>query len=573
LQRFRGFLAAEVLPDQHVAVVGEPRAGRTDLLTGLRRALDPASTTARLDPLDVHRPLPVLEDGEERPLTEVEVTLVDLGSALEQDLDGRLELLDPATGLPAEASQADTAVHGLRLCYRLRYDEASGTGSHWVDYPRWSEPAYDSWVRATRAERALLPFVVLDRAAPLQLRAEGRLRALLNERDAKGLEAVLIDLREEVAAATDRLSATLPVRAGVREVLNTGPALLLQMSNPNPEDQVGFQAEDGSTAALLRAVQPALKLDAAGVLPLRSHGSTTAGILAAAEAAAAATDPEAVVLADDFGDDLDASAAEYLAAVLRRSAGQVWLSTRRPEVVRAFRAEELLRLTRHDGRRRHHQLQPPTDRKARAARRQLLPQLLAAMSAETVALLEGPHDLEGYTALADRRLRRSNKPPPAAYGVRLIAPAGADGGKDKLPVLARLAGELGFRVRVAVDGDAPNVDAALLTELQTVAETVVRLPDRTAVERALVAGLPDGSVTSALQDLSDAFGLGLSLAGLDTAALRKLAIEKIKTKPGLHQAWVDLLPRNSLPPLAVKLLEVLCAAPTAAGTLVQLADR
>lgn len=30
-----------------------PRAGQTDLLTGLRRALDPASTAARLDPLDV----------------------------------------------------------------------------------------------------------------------------------------------------------------------------------------------------------------------------------------------------------------------------------------------------------------------------------------------------------------------------------------------------------------------------------------------------------------------------------------------------------------------------------------
>lgn len=84
LQRFRGFLAAEILPDQHVAVVGEPRAGRTDLLTGLRRVLDPTSTAARLDPLDVHRPLPTLEAGEERPLTEVEVTLVDLGSALEQ---------------------------------------------------------------------------------------------------------------------------------------------------------------------------------------------------------------------------------------------------------------------------------------------------------------------------------------------------------------------------------------------------------------------------------------------------------------------------------------------------------
>ncbi|MCW2913170.1 MAG: hypothetical protein JWN52_1238 [Actinomycetia bacterium] len=50
--------------------------------------------------------------------------------------------------------------------------------------------------------------------------------------------------------------------------------------------------------------------------------------------------PGAVVLADDFGDGLDAGAAEYLAALLRRKSGQAWLGTRRPEVVRAFEATE-----------------------------------------------------------------------------------------------------------------------------------------------------------------------------------------------------------------------------------------
>jgi len=56
-------------------------------------------------------------------------------------------------------------------------------------------------------------------------------------------------------------------------------------------------------------VQPTLDLDAAGTLPLSSHGSTTAAILAAAEAAAAAQGDNAIVLADDFGDQLDAASA------------------------------------------------------------------------------------------------------------------------------------------------------------------------------------------------------------------------------------------------------------------------
>lgn len=92
--------------------VGESRAGRTDLITALRRVLDPRSTAARPNLLDVHRPLPASSDEQPLPLTEVEVTLLDLGKALEQDLDDRLEVLNPQTGLPAEEADADEAVMG-----------------------------------------------------------------------------------------------------------------------------------------------------------------------------------------------------------------------------------------------------------------------------------------------------------------------------------------------------------------------------------------------------------------------------------------------------------------------------
>jgi hypothetical protein len=73
------------------------------------------------------------------------------------------------------------------------------------------------------------------------------------------------------------------------------------------------------------------------MLTLSSHGSTAVAVLAAAEALLLAASVEgAIVLGDDFCDGLDAATAEHFAAVLRAQAAQVWLTTRWPEVMRAF---------------------------------------------------------------------------------------------------------------------------------------------------------------------------------------------------------------------------------------------
>lgn len=568
LQRFRGFESAEINVASDVVVVGEPRAGRTDLVEAIRRVLDVRSTSSRVDPLDIHRPLPPTGPA---PLTEVEVTLVDLGASLEQLLDNRLETVDPSTGLPATPARAASAELGVRLCYRARYDEITGIGEHWVDFPKGSDPAADQFARAPRVEREALPVLILDKAAPLQLRAEGVLRGLIAEASPAALDTALADLRQQVSAATDALSVSPPVRDQVAAVMGDGAAQLLEITDPHPANAVSFAAEDGSTAALLRAVQPALELDAAGSLPLSSHGSTAASILSMAEAALSASAPQAVLVVDDFGDQLDASAAEYLAGMLRRDAGQVWLSTRRPEAVRGFRPEEILRLTRSHGARRQHQLTPSTDRKERAVRRQLQLVLLPAMSSRTVALLEGVHDLEGYSAVSDRQLRVSGKAPPAAYGVRLVASAVGDGGKESLPRLARLAVELGFHVFVVLDNDGPGTDAALLTDLQAVAELVVRLPTRTAVERALVAGLSTGTVRTTLTWLDSEYALGLDVPAITDAHLERQAAKALKMKSGLHQPWVDALPVRSAPPLAVAVLDALRVGPSA-GSLLEIPD-
>jgi putative ATP-dependent endonuclease of OLD family len=557
LQRFRGFEAAEILVSGHVAVVGEPRAGRTDLTEALRRVLYDRSTSSRVDPLDIYRPPPAADPP---PLTEVEVTLVDLGDPLEQLLDPRLEAIDPATGMPAEPASAADAVLGVRLCYRARYDDQTGIGEHWVDYPKASNPLAGQFARAPRTEREALPVVSVDRSMPLQLRAEGFFRALISESTPTEFETALELLRGQVSAATAALSASTPVRQQAAALMHQGAAQILEVQGAHPENAISFAAEDGSTASLLRAIQPALELDAAGPLPLSSHGSTATDVLSLSEAALSASAPQSILIVDDFGDRLDAASAEYMAAKLRRDAGQVWLSTRRPEAVRAFRPEEILRLTRSHGTRQHHQLPVTTDRKERAVRRHLQLLLLPAMSARAVALLEGVHDLEGYSAVADRQLRVAGQPPPAAFGVRLVAAAGGEGGKDMLPRLARLAAALGFRIRAVLDNDGPGTDVALLSELQATAEVVIRLPNRTAVERALIAGLPASVVRANLTWLNDEYELNLDLPALSDADLPKEAARALKAKSGLHQPWVDALPSGQAPPLAVGVLAALRAA-------------
>lgn len=96
LLRFRGFTEQVIMPGRQVVVVGEPRAGSTDLITGLRRGLDPRSAqNPDLD--DLHRPLPELTSGQEPAVTEVEVTLLGLGELLSSPHASRSATSDDAT--------------------------------------------------------------------------------------------------------------------------------------------------------------------------------------------------------------------------------------------------------------------------------------------------------------------------------------------------------------------------------------------------------------------------------------------------------------------------------------------
>jgi hypothetical protein len=261
---------------------------------------------------------------------------------------------------------------------------------------------------------------------------------LANDPDPNALSETLQEFAENIADATQTLAESDEVQAALKLVTEHGARRLLELDPSDPTAAIGFTAEDGSLAALLRAVQPTLNLDTAGALPMSAHGSTTAAILAAAEASAAAQAGDAILIADDFGDQLDAASGEYLATRLRRQAGQLWLTTRRPEVPRAFETTELLRLTRSTGSRQAFQLSRSPDRKERVRRRHLFTLFGPAMSARTVVLLEGPHDMETYTTVSRQQFRDENTAPLSAFGMRLVpaSAGGGEGGKQELRKIA-----------------------------------------------------------------------------------------------------------------------------------------
>ncbi|MGP3732994.1 hypothetical protein ACTWJ9_07200 [Streptomyces sp. GDS52] len=562
---FRGWKSLDLRPRDHAVVAGVPRAGRSDVIEALARVLDPDAAHAP-SLSDLHQSVPVEGEGEGESsqsgdglegalfesaeslwvsTAEVEVTLSDLDPEVEQLVDGHLQPLD-AWGSASESDEANpSAPQCVRLTYRLSYDRETEALESVVYYPAGSNPETGKFARVPAAVRRALPVITLNAGVPLQLRAGGNLRRYVEERDPKAAVAAFEVLRDAVSQAVADLSADLAITEAVDAVLAVGGTGKRLGDRPITAGDIGFLAEDGSVSALLRTLRAALRLDAAGPLALANHGSTVTAVLSMAEAMLLADVPGAVVLADDFGDQLDAATAEHLASLIRNRSGQAWLSTRRPEVARAFEPGEVVRLVRHGGQRVHHQLPQVSDRKQLVAHRQLHTQLLPALTAPVIAVTEGPHDV-AVLGMANRRYPPSRLPL-SAYGVRLVAAGtGADGGIDQVPQIADLAKQLGFRVVGVVDADKPSQQsAAQLDKVEKSCDVVIRLPEKTAVERAITAGVSLAHLAAASSVLT-AFGQQDPLSAEATErTVTKLCV--MLHGKSLHEPFLDALYRELQP--------------------------
>ncbi|MHB8431625.1 MAG: OLD family protein [Acidimicrobiales bacterium] len=573
IQNFRGFDAIDVIPRGHVLLVGEPRAGRSDLLAALGKVFEVDAT--RLDELDFHLKDTTQDIG-------IEVTIGDLDELLEQRFLDQLEFWNPESttllqGVEDPAAIPAGATSVIRLAYRGRWDDADERGAQYVYWPKFSTPEIDDLRRVTREDRAWLPFHRFASGRPLNLAPRGLLRSALDQTEAEALGEALQGMRDGI----DHLSAELSLADPVIGALSaTFEVLRPYFGIDDPvQDIVRFLPDEGSLSGLLRALAPALDLgEGFGHLPLSRHGSTTHSQVASAEAIATASHHRSVVVVDDFGDALDASSAERLAALLRDQAGQVWLSTRRAETARSFEVTELVRLTRSlpgvTPRRAAHRGVEPASRAERVAARELHRQILPAMTARALIVTEGPHDTAAYGALAERLELEADVAPPQAYGVRLVDAGSTSGGIDQVARVARLAHNLGFRVVAMIDYDRNEGQAAAqLAEIQAASDAVVRMPKGRAVERALLEGIPDDEIVAAITTLNQTYSLSLppDWQTLTGGELAKEAISVLKSNGGLHAQFLYALP-TALPPLATAALRAAtdCARAIAHDAMVQL---
>jgi putative ATP-dependent endonuclease of OLD family len=556
VDHFRGFDHIEVVPRGHVLLVGEPRSGRTDLLAALGKVLE--TDIGRLDELDFHR-------GDTAHDVSIEITLGDLDHEIRQRFLDQLEFWDPdvgslLVGVADPAALGAQAVPVVRLGYRGRWDPDEERADQTIYWAKTSDPSTDALRRVSRSDRSALPYVRLTTGRPLSLAARGALRASLDSTDADAVGDALREISHGIEQLSTKLSRAAPVITALDGIIEP---LRAYLGVDYPVDElVLFLPEGGSLSALMRALAPALDLhDGAGHLPLARHGSTTLAQVASAEAIITSARSGAVILVDDFGDTLDAASAQRLATLLRRGHGQVWLSTRRPETARAFEADELVRLTRGTAgggsSRLVHYGRVPTTRAERVAARELHRQILPAMTAKALLVVEGPHDVASYGSLSERREADQGVLPPEAYGIGIIDAGSTDGGIDKVARVADLARRLGFRVVVLIDYDNDDALAASrLAAAQAAADAVVRFPKGVAIELAILDGLSDSEIIDALRHLNAAYMLPLPAGwqSLTGAALKTAAREALKSNNGLHAHFIGALP-TTLPALASAALD------------------
>jgi putative ATP-dependent endonuclease of OLD family len=558
---FRGFDHLEIEPHGHVLLLGEPRAGRTDLVSAIDLVLA-VDGPRGLTEFDFH-------NGDlTRPIT-IEATVIKLSDDQQQQFLDRLDLFDtepwaltPVLGGPGNIPPS--AEPAMRVGYHARWDPDEQTtvqNRYWV---KGSDPDAEQFARIGRADRMAFGYLPLAGRRPLNVAPRGGLRSLIDSRDqTRELTTLLEDTAEAIGAVADTLASSQPVAGALADVLEllrsplaiTGPV----------DDLVRLTPDGGSLAAMLRGLVPTLDLDdGAGRLPLARHGSTTTAAVEAAELVTQGQVSKAIVTVDDFGDTLDGPTAQHLSEQLRRNVGQLWLSTRWPDAARGFYLNEVYRLSRRRGangvERRLNQA-PTPERRDVPAHRELHRQLLAATSARTIVIVEGPHDLAGYRAV-ERILTFGGAVGMAAHGARMIDP-GPQGGITACIPLARLARQLGFQTIVVCDYDRNEEDAQnRLDQLVAEADHVVRLSKGCAIESALL-DLDRDALVAAYTQLAESYTLSLPSGweSLDLGALQQHGFTVLKSNSGLH-AQFAYATGTPVANLARRVLEavVACAA-------------
>jgi putative ATP-dependent endonuclease of OLD family len=563
IENFRGFASFETAFRTHVVLVGEPGAGRSDLIEGLIRTLDPESLRGRRGTeLDLH------ELDRSRPAM-VEVTIGDLSDGVRSALFNQLEFWDRetetlVTALPAGAAPEPPRHEPVvRFGYRLAIEDDQP--SELVFYPKFADPSRGSYPRVSGNERSLIPFFWQRglTSKPLDLAGRGELRGLIDRQTGEEFGDSVDRFMSEVETAAAAFSSQDRVAAALEAVLAPLRSVRRFDETRSAAELIAFLPDGGAPSGLLRSLAAAITLlDSPEHLPAVRHGATLLAALRGGtlQAVASAIDG-AIVAIDDFGGEFDPFLARHLAGELRRSAGQLIAASHSPAVASAFATDDVVRLHRTAGVRLASRASIPSTRADRISARYLTSALVEAFNASAVAIVEGHHDRLAYRAVAERAVAIGRLSSLDAAGITFVEAEG-DG---EAPKVARAARDLGIFAIVVLDNDRGE-PAATDTEVQSclaTADAVVRLPPRTAVEDLLLDGVPDAELVRVFRELDLAFGdlaLPLNWDSLPTADLRRLLSKTLHNRPGsLHAAYVWELDEAQLPATGIATLERLRA--------------
>ena len=564
---FRGFSRLTLRPNGHVVIMGEPRSGRSDLIEALGRVLDAESlrtrVTSELDFYNLDTSTPI----------RIAATLAGLDLEVEQQFFENLEFWDKANeqllpeSLALDALEIDQYELVLRLEYWARWLPSEERCEEWIHYPKASDPDSDYFVRASRRAISELGYGALKWGSQkvLELRPRSTFRRVIADSDGDDFAAALESYVEEVRQAARNFMGSQQVRSAIEEVIDPISAQF-GVSMTESSEAIGFEPEGGSTSGLLRSLGPTVDMgDEVGHLPAWRRGSTSMGLLRLAEVMAVARLGKGIYAIDDLGDALDSGSAAHIASAIRKRSGQVWVSTRVASVAEVFEPQEVVRLGRDSGGERFsRQGRLPTSKEERMVMKHWHRDLLPALSYRSVIIVEGPHDFTALHALALRMANDLEHPLLATHGIALInAGSSGDGGYASVLRLSGIAKSLGLRVIGVIDGDVDAGPTTFVNNNQTLADVVVRLPDRVAIEEALLKGVPVHEAKLSLRDASTSIGASYreDLDQLSEAQFIRRASKFMKDH-SLHGLYVGSLPVESLPPIAI---DVIARSTTAAN--------
>ena len=551
--------------------MGEPGAGRSNMIEGLARVLDAEESRSRITTeLDFHN------SDTSQPI-QIAVTLAELGPDLEQQFLEHLEFWDKANDCLLPESESPETVDGsqhelvLRLEYLARWLPAEERSEEWVHYPKESDPTTDSFAHARRRDISDLGFGVLHWSTGriLDLGARGSFRRVIDATSGNDFAPAIAQYVQDVGQAAEQFADALQVKEALQNVFEPllGP---LGIAATDLSRVIQFAPDGGSPSGLLRSLGPSIDLeDGSGFLPAWRRGSTISSLVRIAEALALSSSAGRILAIDDLGDSLDAATAAHMSFAVRKAAGQVWVTTRIPSVAEMFEPQEVVRLSRDPtGVMSAYQGKRPGSKAESIAAKHWHRNLLPALSYRAVVVVEGPNDFAALHSLALRLAREQDKPLPATLGVSIVnAGFTGSGGYPSVMRLSGTAKDIGLRSIAVVDGDPAQDARAFVEDNQRMADTTIRLPVRVAIEVALLRDLEDDVVKQALRDAAHSASVAVP-ASLDQLSGDQLIGEaqSFIKKNSLHAQFVESLPPGHLPPLAIRVLDEAIRAATSQST-------